>query len=75
MPPQPRPNLAGVPRHLVQRCNGPQVCFFVMWTIAPTLTGPRAASLRYGGAAQAYLLMTNHVHLSLTPARAVACPG
>ena len=67
MPRQPRPDLAGVPQHVVQRGNDRQACFFDDVDYRIYLTGLREASLRYDCAVHAYVLMTNHVHLLLTP--------
>ena len=67
MPRQPRPDLAGVPQHVVQRGNDRQVCFFEDVDYRAYLTGLREASLRYGCAVRACVLMTNPVHLLLTP--------
>lgn len=68
MPRQPRPDLACVPQHVVQRGNDRQACFFEEGDCRAYLTGLREASLRYGCAVHAYVLMANHVHLLLTPA-------
>lgn len=67
MPRQPRPDLAGVPQHVVQRGNDRQACFFEESNYRTYLTGLRQAALRYGCAVHAYVLMTNHVHLLATP--------
>lgn len=68
MPRQPRPDLAAVPQHVVQRGNDRQACFFEEVDYRTYLTGLRQASQRYGCSVHAYVLMTNHVHLLLTPA-------
>ncbi len=69
MPRQPRPDLAGVPQHVVQRGNDRQACFLCRGGLRTYyLTGLREAALRYGCAVHAYVLMTNHVHLLVTPA-------
>lgn len=67
MPRQPRRDLAGVPQHIVQRGNDRHACFFEDVDYRTYLTGLREASLRYGCALHAYVLMTNHVHFLLTP--------
>lgn len=72
MPRQPRPDLAGVPQHVVQRGNDRQPCFFRPADYVRYLVALREASLRYGIAVHAYVLMTNHVHLLVTPAAAGA---
>lgn len=70
MPRRPRMYLPGLPYHLVQRGNNRNACFFeeedreyYLNLLAPT------AAL-YGVALHAYVLMTNHVHLLLTPEHA-----
>ncbi len=67
MPRQPRPDLAGVPQHVVQRGNDRQPCFFADADYLCYLTSLREVSLRYGVSIHAYVLMTNHVHLLATP--------
>ena len=64
---QPRPDLAGVPQHVVQRGNDRQPCFFRPDDYGRYLANLRESSLRYGVAVHAYVLMTNHVHLLVTP--------
>ena len=72
MPRQPRPDLAGVPQHVVQRGNDRQPCFYVEDDYRRYLTGLREAAIRYGCLVHAYVLMTNHVHLLVTPSSAGA---
>jgi putative transposase len=67
MPRQPRPDLAGIPQHVVQRGNDRQPCFFSDADCLRYLTNLREAALRYGVAIHAYVLMTNHVHLLASP--------
>ena len=67
MPRQPRPDLAGIPQHIVQRGNDRQACFFAEPDYVRYLTNLREAALRYGVAIHACVLMTNHVHLLATP--------
>lgn len=69
MPRQPRIDLPGVPQHLVQRGNDRRPCFFAPIDRTRYLDELRDAACRYGCAVHAYVLMTNHVHLLLTPAR------
>lgn len=75
MPRPPRPDLPGVPQHVVQRGNDRQACFFQPNDYLTYLTLLYEASQRHGCAIHAYVLMTNHVHLLVTPgeARAVSC--
>ena len=67
MPRQPRPDLAQVPQHVVQRGNDRQPCFFTPDDYSRYLVNLREAALRYGVAIHAYVLMTNHVLLLATP--------
>lgn len=70
MPRKPRMYLAGVPAHVIQRGNNRRACFFReddYRLYRQCLTG---ACARYGVALHAYVLMTNHVHLLMTPERA-----
>lgn len=67
MPRRPRLSLAGVPLHLIQRGNNRQACFFAnddYLRFLAWLTEYAAAS---GCAVHAYVLMTNHIHLLITP--------
>ena len=68
MPRPPRPDLAKVPQHVIQRGNDRQACFFHEDDCLTYLTLLREAALRHGCAVHAYVLMTNHVHLLVTPA-------
>src|SRR4249919_3635674 len=63
MPRPPRPDLPGVPQHVVQRGNDRQACFFQPNDYLTYLTLLYEASQRHGCAVHAYVLMTNHVHL------------
>lgn len=67
MPRLPRPDLAGLPQHVVQRGNNRLPCFFDTADYRCYLTNLRAAAQRTGCAVHAYVLMTNHVHLLVTP--------
>ena len=63
----PRPDLASIPQHVVQRGNNRLPCFLDDEGRQRYLQGLREGLLRYGCALHAYVLMTNHVHLLLTP--------
>jgi putative transposase len=63
----PRPDLAGIPQHVVQRGNDRLPCFYDDGDRLRYLTALRQVALRYGCRVHAYVLMTNHVHLLLTP--------
>lgn len=64
---QPRLDLAGVPQHVVQRGNDRQPCFFADADHHRYLDDLREIALHEGCAVHAYVLMTNHVHLLMTP--------
>jgi putative transposase len=63
----PRPDLPGIAQHVVQRGNDRMPCFFDDADRHLYLTALREMSLRYGCAIHAYVLMSNHVHLLVTP--------
>lgn len=67
MPRQPRLDLAQIPRHVVQRGNDRQPCFFTDLDRVRYLQDLREIAMREGCNAHAYVLMTNHVHLLMTP--------
>ena len=70
MPRRPRLNAAGVAVHIIQRGNNRSVCFFAEEDYL--FYGHHLGELaqRFGCALHAYVFMTNHVHLLLTPAKA-----
>jgi len=63
----PRLTLPGVSQHVVQRGNNRQVCFFSETDYTVYLDKLKHYSREYNVAAHSYVLMTNHVHLLLTP--------
>ena len=67
MPRKPRMYLAGVPGHVVQRGNNRPACFFTDDDNAFYREVLADACRRYRVGVHAYVLMTNHVHLLLTP--------
>ena len=67
MPRKPRMYLPGVPCHVVQRGNNRAACFFTDDDHAFYLDVLTDACERYRVQVHAYVLMTNHVHLLLTP--------
>ena len=67
MPRKPRMYLAGVPCHVVQRGNNRDACFFTDDDHAFYLEVMADACRRHRVRVHAYVLMTNHVHLLLTP--------
>ncbi len=66
---RPRLVLPDVPLHLIQRGVDRQACFFSDADRAFYLIRLEALAADHGCAIHAYVLMTNHVHLLLTPAR------
>lgn len=67
MPRKPRLDLAGVAQHVVQRGNDRQPCFFREVDYVRYLQDLREAAIAFGCRVHAYVLMTNHVHLLVTP--------
>lgn len=67
MPRKPRVYMAGVPCHVIQRGNNRQVCFFTEEDYEFYLDCLKDACKRYKVALHAYVLMTNHAHLLMTP--------
>ena len=68
MPRKPRIYLAGMPYHVIQRGNNRQACFYAEQDYLFYLECLTDACRRYTVAVHAYVLMTNHVHLLMTPA-------
>ncbi|MEM7540097.1 MAG: transposase [Pseudomonadota bacterium] len=67
MPRKRRCYVPGVPAHIVQRGNDRQAVFFDDSDYATYLSFLRESAERYGCAVHAFVLMTNHVHLLMTP--------
>lgn len=67
MPRKPRFALPGVPQHVIQRGNNRGPCFFAAHDYRRYLEDLGAALERHGCQLHAYVLMTNHVHLLLSP--------
>ena len=74
MPRQPRLDLPGVPQHVVQRGNDRQPCFFEDSDYLRYLQELKELALHRHCAVHAYVLMTNHVHLLLTPTGVSSLP-
>ena len=68
MPRRPRINLAGMPQHIVQRGINREPCFFADEDYFSYLHWLQKAAVDWHCAIHAYVLMTNHVHLLVTPA-------
>lgn len=69
MPRCARLSLPGIPWHIIQRGNNRAVCFYAEEDYRRYLDELAELSTRFGCAVHAYALMTNHVHLLLTPAK------
>jgi putative transposase len=67
MPRKPRYYLPGIPAHVVQRGNCRQAVFYEDNDYRVYLAWLREGAEKYGCAIHAYVLMTNHVHLLMTP--------
>ncbi len=63
----PRLNLPGISQHVIQRGNNRQVSFFRNEDFAVYLDKLKLYSQKYSVAVHSYVLMTNHVHLLMTP--------
>ncbi len=74
MPRQPRYFVPGLPQHVVVRGVDRQATFFAPDDYSLFLQALRRNADRYGCAVHAYVLMTNHVHLLLTPGAARSLP-
>ncbi|HET9483743.1 MAG TPA: transposase [Xanthomonadales bacterium] len=66
---QPRPDLPYYPQHVVQRGNDRMACFRDDFDREMFLDFLARAAERYDCAIHAHVLMTNHVHLLVTPNR------
>jgi putative transposase len=75
MPRRPRIHLDAVPLHIVQRGHNRQPCFFAEEDYHTYLHWLNEALHKEHCALHAYALMTNHVHLLLTPQDAGAVPN
>ena len=67
MPRKPRYYLPDVPCHVIQRGNDRQPCFRAPADFQAYLEMLGDVTERYGCSVHAYVLMTNHVHLLMTP--------
>jgi len=67
MPRKPRFNLADVPLHVIQRGNNRSACFFADKDYQFYFQCLKESAKKFGVDVHAYVLMTNHVHLLLTP--------
>jgi len=67
MPRKPRFYLPGIPAHVIQRGNNRQAVFFSDNDYTVFLDWLREGALEHGCAVHAYVLMTNHIHLLVSP--------
>ena len=74
MPRSLRYDLVGYPQHVVQRGNNRQRTFFTRRDRRRYLAWAGDAAREAGCDIHAYVLMTNHVHLLVTPREAMAVP-
>ena len=74
MPRRPRLHLADSPHHLVQRGHNRAACFFAEDDDQTYRHWLGEALANTGAALHAYVLMTNHVHLLITPKAAEDIP-
>jgi putative transposase len=63
----PRFNLPGVPQHVIQRGNNREACFFKEQDYTVYLSKLEEYAKKFSVVVHSYVLMTNHVHLLLTP--------
>jgi len=64
---KPRFNLPGIPQHVIQRGNNREPCFYADQDYRRYLDDLFECSTKYQCQIHAYVLMTNHVHLLVTP--------
>lgn len=74
MPRRPRIHVDKVPLHIVQRGHNREPCFFAEEDYHAYLHWLGEALRENNCTLHAYALMTNHVHLLLTPSKAAAVP-
>jgi putative transposase len=74
MPRRPRIHLDGLPLHIVQRGHNREPCFFAEEDYFTYLHWLSEALKQEACVLHAYALMTNHVHLLITPKRAESVP-
>jgi putative transposase len=69
---RPRLSVVGVPQHVIQRGNNRQATFLAAGDYGLFLEYLSEAARKHDCSIHAYVLMTNHVHLLLTPNRPAA---
>ena len=74
MPRQPRYFIPNIPQHVIQRGVDRQAVFFEARDYQLYLDTLRCAAHRYDCSVHAYVLMTNHTHLLITPGTGRSLP-
>jgi len=64
---RPRLALPGIPQHVIQRGNNRAPCFHTQSDYLRYREHLDSACSKYGCRIHAFVLMTNHVHLLVTP--------
>ncbi len=64
---KPRFNLIGIPQHVIQRGNNREPCFYADDDYYRYCLDLAGATKKNNCVVHAYVLMTNHVHLLVTP--------
>ena len=67
MPRKPRFNLIGISQHIIQRGNNREPCFYAEQDYLRYLSDLHESAKKFDCRVHAYVLMTNHVHLLVTP--------
>lgn len=67
---KPRFNLPNIPQHVVQRGNNRNPCFYAVEDYCRYLEDLYDAASKNQAAIHAYVLMTNHVHILVSPRQA-----
>ncbi len=62
-----RPDIAGIPQHVIQRGNDRKACFVNEEDRSQYLAVLHRMASRYACTIHAFVLMSNHVHLLVTP--------
>ena len=66
---KPRFVIPGVPQHVIQRGNNREPCFYSQQDYFKYLDNLHEAATNNAAAIHAYVLMTNHVHILVTPGK------
>jgi putative transposase len=67
LPRKPRFNLVGIPQHVIQRGNNRDPCFYAREDYQRYLNDLHESAVKFDCRIHAYVLMTNHVHMLVTP--------